>query len=133
MSATRSFVPDLLLEQYALGELKESERAMIGARLASDPSLRSRLAELKASDEAILAEAKPAEIAAAIRRRLLSPADDRVALGLGAAGRDAGETRFGRAGAGPAAWSAKGRLRSFRPVSAFSCPQPRPFSSWSGR
>lgn len=110
MSATRGFVPDLLLEQYALGELKESERIMIEAQLASDPSLRSRLAELKASDEAILAEAKPAEIAVAIRgrlasrprlagrRRMLPPADDRAAFGLGAAGRGTVRARrYGRA------------------------------------
>ncbi len=70
MSATGNFVPDLLLEQYALGELSGAERATMEARLETDPSLRARLAELRVSDEAILAEAKPAEIAAAIRRRM---------------------------------------------------------------
>jgi hypothetical protein len=72
MSAERGFVPDLLLEQYALGELPDSERVEVEAALASDPLLRSRLAALKASNEEILAEARPAEVAAAIRRRMVS-------------------------------------------------------------
>jgi hypothetical protein len=84
MSAERGFVPDLLLEQYALGELPDSERAEIEAALAFDSSLRSRLAALKASDEEILAEARPAEIAAAIRRRMVSSMGPRRA-GRGAA------------------------------------------------
>ena len=78
MSAERAWVPDLLLEQYVLGELPEAEKAWIEAALRSDVSLRVRLEELKASDAAILREAPPAEIAAAIRRRMLSSGDPRA-------------------------------------------------------
>ena len=77
MRAEEDRVPDLLLEQYALGELSPAERARMDARLESDGSLRARLAELEASDAAILAEAPPAEIAAAIRRRMLSASGPR--------------------------------------------------------
>ena len=84
MSDTRSFVPDLLLEQYALGELDEVDKSRVEAALRSDEPLRSRLASLKSSDEAILAEAEPAEIAAAIRRRMLSQAGGgRPGVGIG--------------------------------------------------
>jgi hypothetical protein len=72
MSAEGARVPELMLEQYALGELSEAERLAVAAALGSDASLRVRLAELEASDETILSEAPPAEIAAAIRRRMLS-------------------------------------------------------------
>ncbi len=72
MSPERSRVPDLQLEQYALGELPGNERAAIEGALAADEGLRARLAELRRSDEEILREAPPAEIAAAIRRRMLS-------------------------------------------------------------
>jgi len=71
MMSEQGGVPDLLLEQYALGELGAVEKARLDSLLESDPGLRARLAELKASDEEILAELPPAEIAASIRRRML--------------------------------------------------------------
>jgi hypothetical protein len=77
MRAEEDGVPDLLLEQYALGELSSAEKARIQSRLESDGALRARLAELEASDASILAEAPPAEIAAAIRRRMLSSSGSR--------------------------------------------------------
>jgi len=75
MSAVGVRVPDLILEQYALGELPKAETAELELALESDASLRLRLEELRASDAAILEEAPPAEIAAAIRRRMQSSAE----------------------------------------------------------
>jgi hypothetical protein len=77
MSAEGNRVPDLLLEQYALGELSPAEKARLDSAIESDSSLRSRLDELRSSDEAILREAPPVEIAAAIRRRMLSSSKGR--------------------------------------------------------
>jgi hypothetical protein len=71
MKADEGRLSDLVLEQYALGELSASERSSVDARLASDSSLRRRLEELRRSDEDILSQSPPAEIAAAIRRRML--------------------------------------------------------------
>jgi hypothetical protein len=71
MKAEGECVPDLLLEQYALGELSIAERARVDALLTADPGLRGRLGELRRSNEEILAEYEPAEIAAAVRRRML--------------------------------------------------------------
>jgi hypothetical protein len=65
-------LPDLLLEQYALGELKGAEKTRFESRLGADPDLRGRLEALSRSDGEILAELPPAEIAASIRRRMLS-------------------------------------------------------------
>ena len=59
MTTERREVPDLLLEQYALGELSRAESAAVDAALQSDDSLRGRLARLRASDQAILREAPP--------------------------------------------------------------------------
>jgi hypothetical protein len=72
MKADGAGVPDLILEQYALGELPEAEAARFEAALKADPALRSRLEELEASNEAILEESPPAEVAAVIRARMLS-------------------------------------------------------------
>ena len=72
MTTERREVPDLLLEQYALGELSRAESAAVDAALAADPALRGRLARLRASDQAILREAPPAQVAAAIRDRMVS-------------------------------------------------------------
>jgi hypothetical protein len=80
MKAERPLFSDLILEQYALGELSEAERAKVEAALGSEPSLRPRLEELRRSDEAILREYPSAEIAASIRRRMLV-SQDRLALG----------------------------------------------------
>ena len=71
MKADEERLPDLVLEQYALGELPASERSSVDARLASDSSLRRRLEELRRSNEDILSQSPSAEIAAAIRRRML--------------------------------------------------------------
>jgi hypothetical protein len=71
MKAEGERVPDLLLEQYALGELSIAERARVAALLAADRGLRGRLGELRRSNEEILAQYEPAEIAAAVRRRML--------------------------------------------------------------
>jgi hypothetical protein len=75
MMADEGRLPDLLLEQYALGELYGAEKARFEARLAADPGLRDRLEELRRSDEEILAACPPAEIAASIRRRMLVSAE----------------------------------------------------------
>jgi hypothetical protein len=90
MRAEEDRVPDLLLEQYALGELPSAEKARIDSRLEADGELRARLAELRASDASILAEFPPAEIASAIRRRMRSSSGPRPGrLGGGAARRSA--------------------------------------------
>jgi anti-sigma factor RsiW len=72
MKADTPRLPDLLLEQYALGELSAAEAARVDAVLASDPELRSRLDALRASDQSILEAFPPAEIASSIRRRMLT-------------------------------------------------------------
>jgi hypothetical protein len=71
MKADTMRVPDLLLEQYALGELSDAETARVDALLADDPALRARLEDLRRSNEEVLGEYPPADIAAAIRRRML--------------------------------------------------------------
>jgi len=65
-------VPDLILEQYALGELPERERLGLEAALEADPSLGERLEELRRSDEELLRDYPPARAAAEIRRRSLA-------------------------------------------------------------
>lgn len=75
MKADRESMPDLLLEQYALGELSAAESSRVAAALDSDPSLRARLDELSSSDDSIIAAYPPAEIASSIKRRMLSQAD----------------------------------------------------------
>jgi hypothetical protein len=79
MKAEPGRVPELLLEQYALGELYGAEKARLESALESDPALRERLEALGRSSAEILAEAPPAEIAAAIRRRMLVSAPGGVA------------------------------------------------------
>jgi hypothetical protein len=75
MKADATSLPDLLLEQYALGELPAAEASRVDAALASDPDLRSRLEALRASDAAILEAFPPAEIASSIRRRMLTSSE----------------------------------------------------------
>jgi hypothetical protein len=58
-----SSVPDLLLERYALGELTSAEKRGVEERLAADPALQQRLADLRASDSA-LRHAHPPEVLA---------------------------------------------------------------------
>ena len=72
MKAEVARLPELLLEQYVLGELSAAERVKVEADLEASPDLRARLEEIRRSDEAILAEAPSAEIAASIRRRALA-------------------------------------------------------------
>ncbi|MDR1932202.1 MAG: hypothetical protein LBQ57_05165, partial [Spirochaetales bacterium] len=55
---------DLMLERYNLGELAPWEKADVEAALAADSSLAGRVAELRRSDEEILA-AMPAALSAA--------------------------------------------------------------------
>ncbi|MEO1482013.1 MAG: hypothetical protein AAFU77_07885 [Myxococcota bacterium] len=52
-------VPPLLLEKYAKGELSETKRAEVAARIADDPAAAAMLEGLEASDAAILAEIPP--------------------------------------------------------------------------
>lgn len=100
MKADPIRLPDLILEQYALGELKGSELERVEALLASDPSLRGRLDELRGSNEEILEAYPPAEIAAAVRRRMLAPSGRAAGPGSGAPRR---RLRPGAAFAFPAA------------------------------
>lgn len=74
MTAERERVPDLVLEQYALGELPPLERAKLDEALEADPELRSRLEEIELSNREILEEYPPAQIAAAIKGKMLSQA-----------------------------------------------------------
>jgi len=105
MKAGREFPPDLILEQYALGELYGPENARVESLLAADPALRERLAALRRSDADILEEAPPAEIAASIKRRMLT-----FALGPSSGGASA---------LGP---SSGAMARRFRPAAAFAFP-----------
>ncbi len=78
-------VPDLLLEQHALGELPEqtADGVVIG------PDEEARLEALRTSDADILAAHPPAQVAAAISARLdraTGPAASRSALTWGLAG-----------------------------------------------
>jgi hypothetical protein len=63
-------VSDLSLEQYRLGELPAAAAAELTVRIGHDPALAARLESLAASDAEIVAGHPPAEVAAAIRRRL---------------------------------------------------------------
>src|SRR4051794_3844831 len=49
-------VPDLVLEQYRLGELPEASARAIEAMAAADPELRARIAALEISDDEIRRE-----------------------------------------------------------------------------
>ena len=72
MKAEGERLSDLILEQYALGELFGPEKARVETLLASNPALKEKLDALRRSDEEILAAYPPAEIAASIKRRMLS-------------------------------------------------------------
>ncbi|MEM7153130.1 MAG: hypothetical protein AAF799_09815 [Myxococcota bacterium] len=61
-------VPDLWVEKLALGELPEAEAEALRARLEADGD--ERLVAIEHSNEAILREHPPAEVAAEIERRL---------------------------------------------------------------
>jgi len=62
-------VPDLLLEQYRLGELSPDATARLERRLAEDADLRARLDALDRSDEAIRRQYPPEWLAGQIRLR----------------------------------------------------------------
>lgn len=81
--SSSGFVPDLLLERYALGELPPAERRRLARRLESDPALRARLEALRASDTTLLAEHPPERVARDLadrlrRERVEAPLRDRA-------------------------------------------------------
>ncbi|MCB9762599.1 MAG: hypothetical protein H6739_22560 [Alphaproteobacteria bacterium] len=63
-------VPDLLVEQLALGELDEARAAAVRARLEAEPGGLARLEALAQSDAAIREAIPPRVAAAAIRQRM---------------------------------------------------------------
>jgi len=67
-------VPDLLLEQYRLGELSKDASARLERRLEEDVNLLSRLEALERSDEEVRRRYPPEWLAGQIRLRLGSPA-----------------------------------------------------------
>lgn len=71
MSSDR--VPSLLLERLARGELEEPKRTEVLERLKREPGGEERLAELEASDRAILAEIPPARFRADLDAALQRP------------------------------------------------------------
>ncbi|MCA9707599.1 MAG: hypothetical protein KDK70_17230 [Myxococcales bacterium] len=66
--APQARVPDLLVEQLALGELPPAQAQAVRERLG--PAADERLSALRASDEALLREHPPHEVAAQLQRRL---------------------------------------------------------------
>jgi hypothetical protein len=77
-------ISDLMLEQYALGDLSAADQRMMRGELARDEGLRARLAAIAESDRDILAAYPPERVVPAIRERLLregaSPARPRRAV-----------------------------------------------------
>ncbi len=63
-------VPDITLERYRLNELPADEAGRLTARLAADGDLRSRLAQLEASDHQIRSELPAAVMAQGIASRI---------------------------------------------------------------
>lgn len=63
-------VSDWTLERYALKELPAEETTALTERLAHDAELAARLKEIEDSNAAILAAHPPAEMAAAIKRKV---------------------------------------------------------------
>jgi hypothetical protein len=78
MKEDRGRVPDLILEQFALGELPEAEEASLRRAMDSDTTIRSRLDEIERSNARILDEYPSAAMAARIRAGLerAVPADE---------------------------------------------------------
>ncbi len=64
-------ISDLMLEQYALGELPADAERTVRAMLAVDANLRTRLAALRDSDAEILASYPPEQLVPRIRERML--------------------------------------------------------------
>jgi len=68
-------ISDLLLEQYALGELPPRLARKVEEELARDPALRGRLDAIEESNREILERYPPTEMARAIKDRLESNAE----------------------------------------------------------
>lgn len=66
-------IPDLILEQYRLGELPRAEADRVSALLSEDPALRERHDALGQSDEEIARSYPPGWLAQRIRARLPAP------------------------------------------------------------
>ncbi|HTP57961.1 MAG TPA: hypothetical protein VMM82_03525, partial [Spirochaetia bacterium] len=62
-------ISDLLLEQYALGELTTDMEEKVRDELDRDPGLRARYEAIRSSDREILDRYPPASMANAIRER----------------------------------------------------------------
>ncbi len=73
MNEVRGRVPDLILEQFALGELPPAEEKRFRAAMESDPEIARRLMEIEGSNAEILARHPPEKIAESIRSRLEGP------------------------------------------------------------
>jgi len=69
MNATPPKVPDLLVEQLALGELPPAVAAEVRARLAAEPGGAARLDEIQRSNDEILARYTPFAVVCEIERR----------------------------------------------------------------
>ncbi len=69
MTQRNGKIPDILLEQYLLGELDKSKAAEIRSLSESNPEISARLAFLKASNEEILERYPVRPMAAAIRQK----------------------------------------------------------------
>jgi anti-sigma factor RsiW len=83
-------IPDLILEQYRLGELPRAEADRVSRLLCEDPALQARHAALEQSDEAIGRDYPPGWLARRVRARLPAPPARgavrwRVPLGVAAA------------------------------------------------
>jgi hypothetical protein len=62
-------ISDLLLEQYALGELSPEQQGKVREELERDPALRNRLTALSESDRRILQEYPAERVVPAIKER----------------------------------------------------------------
>jgi len=107
MKDVRGRVPDLILEQFALGELPPAEEKRFRAAMGSDPEIARRLKDIEDSNAEILARHPAEEMAAAIRSRLEKAKDE---------GDEAEISRF-RPSAGARAASLLARRASF-PIAA---------------
>ncbi len=107
MKDVRGRVPDLILEQYALGELPPAEEKRFRAAMESDPEIARRLKAIEESNAAILERHSPERMADSIRSRLESAES----------GRDADDIERFRPSAGARAISSLARRASF-PIAA---------------
>jgi hypothetical protein len=71
-------VPDLILEQYRLGELSREDAARVTALLSADDELRARHERLDRSDQAIAQQYPPGWLAQRVRARIAGASDRRV-------------------------------------------------------